>query len=347
MHSLPVRLLQQRQSAFQRYVVALLIVSASIWITLQLDRHHLGHLFSLNLAATVVATMYGGLGPGLIAGGVGALGMDYYFVEPRHSVEFGNPLNILRISLYSAVAFLISLLVDSLRKAYTDAERNRQAREELLSILAHDLRAPIAGIQLTAQVLTKAAESTDKIKIMEFSESIVQTTRRLNQLVCDVLDATRVESGRISLSRSDHDASDLMRDVINDFQPIAEERNIQLKCLSSLGMGMINCDRGKILQVLSNLVGNALKFTPENGTVTVAVEHVGDKWKFSVIDSGSGIPSAHLPQIFEKHWQPKEHRGQGIGLGLYIARGIVEAHGGSIWAESDAGTGASFFFLLP
>jgi signal transduction histidine kinase len=129
--------------------------------------------------------------------------------------------------------------------------------------------------------------------------------------------------------------------------PLAKERGVQLSVESAGEPVNVLADKERVSQVLSNLVGNALKFTPRGGAVTVLAEGLGDLVRLSVADNGPGVPPDHLPRLFERFWQAKRVSREGTGLGLYIAKGIVEAHGGRIWAESAPGNGSTFHFTLP
>ena len=133
---------------------------------------------------------------------------------------------------------------------------------------------------------------------------------------------------------------------MDTFRPIAEEKNISLTKMEGPPL-QASFDSDRVLQVLANLVGNSIKFTAPGGSVSIAVERVGEETRFSVRDTGSGIPADMLESIFQRFWQVGENDQRGLGLGLYISRCIVDAHGGRIWAESEVEKGSRFFFTIP
>lgn len=170
----------------------------------------------------------------------------------------------------------------------------------------------------------------------------------MDRLIDDLLDVERIEKGNLVLDRRRHDVATLVRDGLGLLEPLASQKSIDLRgVVASTESTEVLCDRGRLLQVLSNVVGNAIKFSPEGRAITVRAEP-GDEHVQFVEDQGPGIAAEQLPHVFDRYWQREEVRpGAGLGLGLAIAKGIVEKHGGRIWAESKPGRGAAFFFTLP
>jgi signal transduction histidine kinase len=165
-------------------------------------------------------------------------------------------------------------------------------------------------------------------------------------LIQDLLDVAKLEAGRLGIDPRPIEVAPVIAEAIDMLQPIAVEKSIRLDVVVADGLPTITADAGRVLQVLSNLVGNAVKFTPAGGRVTIRVEHVAGNVRFCVADTGAGIPPEQLPRIFGRFWQADRSDRRGIGLGLAIAKGIVEAHGGRISVESRVGEGTSFYFTL-
>jgi signal transduction histidine kinase len=139
----------------------------------------------------------------------------------------------------------------------------------------------------------------------------------------------------------------VIEDVCETLEPLASHQSLVLVCNTAAGLPPILVDGDRILQVFSNLVGNALKFTPAGGTITVQAEAADRAVRFSVADTGPGIPAEQIPRLWDRYWQASKTDHRGAGLGLAIAKGIVEAHGGQIWVESEVGRGTTFFFTVP
>jgi signal transduction histidine kinase len=161
-----------------------------------------------------------------------------------------------------------------------------------------------------------------------------------------LLDLARLEAGRLSLDRQPADLGALVNEALGVVQPLAQARQLLVQADCETQGALAVCDRERVLQVLSNLVGNAIAFTPPGGRVTVRARASGPEIVVSVADTGPGIPEDHQRLIFDRFWKSRSS-GQGSGLGLSIAKGIVEAHGGRIWVESSPGEGATFLFTLP
>jgi signal transduction histidine kinase len=169
----------------------------------------------------------------------------------------------------------------------------------------------------------------------------------MNRMIQDLLDVKRMESGRLGMDPQPESAASLVNDTVEMLRPIATGSTIALESEISENLLPVMADSARIQQVLSNLVGNAVKFTPRDGRVTVCAEPIDGGVRFGVKDNGPGIPPDQVPHIFGQFWQAMPSDRRGIGLGLAIAKGIVEAHGGMIWVESQVGVGSNFYFTLP
>jgi PAS domain S-box-containing protein len=222
------------------------------------------------------------------------------------------------------------------------SQRAVQAREEILAFVSHDLRSPLANISMAHELLSaQPREPAVSAKLSIIRRAVDRMTR----LIQDLLDAASLESGRFALAPRAEKASSLIGDVCELFVPQAAEKQLTLDCQVNDSLPRVFCDRDRVLQVLSNLVANAIKFTM-HGKVVVHAELAHDEVRFCVSDTGPGIGAEDLPRLFERFWRGGTDR-SGAGLGLAIAKGIVEAHGGRIWAESELGRGTRFYFVLP
>jgi signal transduction histidine kinase len=239
-----------------------------------------------------------------------------------------------------------ALAVDNAR-LYLESQQAVRAREEVLAIVSHDLRNPLNAITLSASLLKSApiADSDDAEQI----DVIQLSARRMSRLIEDLLDVTRMEGGKsLPIVPQRLDIDSLFREANEIFRPQANAASVALNCHMSDDLPDVYADRHRVLQVLSNLIGNAMKFTPKGGAVDVAGLAPGaTEVIISVSDNGPGIPQENLSDIFNPYWQAKRTARMGAGLGLPIAKGIVEAHGGRIWVESQQWKGTSFSFTLP
>jgi two-component system, sensor histidine kinase and response regulator len=223
------------------------------------------------------------------------------------------------------------------------AEAATRARDEVLAAVSHDLRNPLGTIHTSAALLLEI-ELPDDARRRQL-EIIRRTTERMNRLIQDLLDVARLESGFFAIEPGVERVGSLFAEIAEQFGPLAEEKQVRFEQRIADPEQCVRIDRGRIVQVASNLIGNALKFTPQGGRIMITAVATDDGVRCSVADSGPGIAREDLPRIFERFWQGGG-AAAGAGLGLAIAKGIVEAHGGRIWAES-SDTGATFHFTLP
>jgi signal transduction histidine kinase len=228
------------------------------------------------------------------------------------------------------------------RAAVRQASDAMAAREELMTIVAHDLRSPLHAIGLRATMLLKGSVEDGARRQAEAISGIVSRT---SQLLGSLLDAAMIDSGRLQLEKVRCEVGPLLDGVVGVHGGLAAAKRVELEVNVSQPDLTVSGDSRRIAQVLDNLVGNAIRFSPPEGRVHIAAEPEGAMVHFQVKDSGPGISAAQLPHVFERYWRAQRQTGTGIGLGLYIARNVVEAHGGTIWAENQEG--AVFHFTLP
>ena len=234
-------------------------------------------------------------------------------------------------------------LMEQERDAKERAEAAVRVRDETLGIVSHDLRNPLTKIALSADLLVEASQEEEP----QLIDTIRVAAGQMQRLIQDLLDVARVEAGRFSVYRNVIAAEPIVRHACESNQPIAEQRGQKIVCSIADGLPDICADRDRLVQVFSNLIGNAMKFTPERGTITVTARADEKHVVFQVADTGPGIPDADLKNVFRPYWQAKKTAFMGAGLGLAIVRGIIEAHGGTVWAENAPNGGAVFTFKIP
>ncbi|MDP9348416.1 MAG: HAMP domain-containing histidine kinase, partial [Gemmatimonadota bacterium] len=233
-------------------------------------------------------------------------------------------------------------------RLYGEAQQATRARDEMLAVVSHDLRNPLHAVLIASALLEEFPESQawaerDRKQV----EIIRRAADQMTRLIQDLVEVISLEAGPPPLQRAPLDAAGVVNGVVDMLLPIAEEKGVRLETEVAPELPALQADQGRLLQVFSNLVGNAVRFTPEGGTVRLAAERSERHVRFSVSDTGPGIPREHLPRLFDRFWQAQRGTGKGLGLGLAIAKGIVEAHGGRIRAESAPGEGTTFHFTLP
>lgn len=226
-----------------------------------------------------------------------------------------------------------------------DIARLYQGREDTLAVVSHDLRNPLNVIAVASAALRMG--TVPEAKKASYLEKIGRAVDRMNRLIQDLLDASRIEAGSVTFEWSSVEVSALVADALEMMRPLAESKSITLTSEVSANLPELRADRERLLQLFSNLLGNAIKFTTEGGTISLSAVPSSDGARFCVRDTGPGILEAHLTKIFDRYWQARRSDRSGAGLGLAIAKGITHAHCGEIWAESGPEKGASFYVTLP
>ena len=258
------------------------------------------------------------------------------------TAESGRRFQEEDLHLAMSLATRAALLVDNTR-LYAEARSAVRARDDMIAVVSHDLRDPLQSIAATAELLhlDKKGDRTESIEI------IALASRQMQRLVQDLLEVSRIDSGQLSIKKGRVDLASLAQQVQTLFQPQADARHVFLSSEGGADVPPVIGDGHRIQQVLSNLMGNALNFVPTGGRIQIGTQRRGDFVRVSVQDNGTGIPEEHLGRVFDRFWRGDQTRGLGAGLGLAVAKGIVEAHGGRIEVESRVGLGSTFSFTLP
>jgi PAS domain S-box-containing protein len=226
-----------------------------------------------------------------------------------------------------------------------------QARDDMMGIVSHDLRNPANAVKMLARsILEGNRQHQLPSSVVDSVQVIRQAAEQMDALIQDLLDITRLEGGRLVVAPKLVDADWLMSRSIETLRPLADAGGVSLAAELASDLPTLIVDPDRMRQLLSNVIGNAIKFTPAGGAVMTTVRATDEGVQFTVTDSGGGIPAEQLPFVFDRFFQtsgPRLHARHGAGLGLPISRGIVEAHGGRIWIESLVGKGTSVHFLVP
>jgi signal transduction histidine kinase len=237
----------------------------------------------------------------------------------------------------AALALENSLLLDTVRAAL-------RSREEIVSVVSHDLRNPVAAVKMLSRAALRDLGSDSRTENILL---IAKAAEQMDALIRDLLDVNRLDAGKLTIHAEPLDPSDLLNGSLQTLLPLVEEKSIELDLQLEPGLPRVMADSERVQQTISNLIGNAIKFTPTGGKIIVRTRSTGGELIVSVIDNGAGIPAEQLPKVFDRYWQSARTDREGAGLGLAIAKGIVEGHGGRIWIESTRGEGTTASFTLP
>ena len=247
------------------------------------------------------------------------------------------------LTIATELASRAALLVDNAR-LYAEARSAVRARDDMIAVISHDLRDPLQTISTAASAMRLAPQSLEN---GDSIESIALASMQMRRLVADLLDLTLIEAGRLSIVREPVDLRDLLREAQTLLQPQVDAANVRIETRLGGDLPAVSIDRHRVMQVLVNLMGNALKFGAAAGLVILGAERQDSTIRIWVEDTGVGISPDQLDHVFDRFWQADRRARRGAGLGLAVAKGIVEAHGGQIGVTSRPGAGSTFFFTLP
>jgi signal transduction histidine kinase len=224
------------------------------------------------------------------------------------------------------------------------AELLAQAREDVLGVVAHDLRNPLNLIQMTAELMIDEVLPLAKRK--EMLDIALRAAKQMNRLIDDLLDTVRLQAGRLSLDVEEVSVDAIMKQAEETYRPLAQRRHLHFETAAQ-GGAMVRADPARVSQIVGNLIGNAIKFSREDGSVKLRATSEDKQVVFQVVDDGPGIPPDNMSHLFDNFWQARKNDRRGVGLGLAIVKELVEAHGGKIWVESQVDHGSTFSFSLP
>jgi PAS domain S-box-containing protein len=262
------------------------------------------------------------------------------------SSESGRRYDEDDLALAEELARRAALAVDNAR-LFHEAQQATRARDEMLAIVAHDLRSPLNAVSMSCSLLLDSASGGERPTEQKQLTIMHRATERMNRLIQDLLDVERIDQGRLAVEPRPETMVAIVRDAVDMLRPLADAQALVLESEIADDLPKVLADPPRIQQVLSNLIGNAIKFTPRGGRIILRANPESAEVRLAVIDTGPGIPPDQLPHVFGRFWQARANDARGIGLGLAIARGIVEAHKGRIWVESRLGEGSTFYITLP
>jgi K+-sensing histidine kinase KdpD len=331
-----------------RYGVAVASTVVALGVSIVLRPVFETKSYLIFFAALTLSAWFGGHGPALLTTVLTIAFVDYYFLPPVHTFASLHPLDLIAFVVFGLIGALISSLMQAEKRARADAERANAQIVRYMGIVTHEIRTPLSAIKGFASTLLAEDIAFDADQQREFLQIINSEADRLNGMVEDLLELSRIESGRLSTSMTLCSLSGIIALIKPTLGVLADNHHLVIDLPDDLPP--VLADRHRIAQVLSNLVTNAAKFSRHDTEIRIQVSVIDDYLQIDVSDEGSGIPIEERETIFEPFRQGEKESQQssrGAGLGLAICRGIVEAHGGRIWVQDTASSGATIRFTLP
>jgi signal transduction histidine kinase len=348
-------LLKPANSVPRRVGLALLIGVAGLAIAQVTESYLPGEqVLLVMLSAAVLCALYCGFMIGALSSLALACAHIYFFQEPRRTIVVPTEAQIFEVLFFLISALFVGWVSSVLRAAYYQAEQAKreaqsaaQATEDVVAIVSHDLKNPLSAIQINVQLLMRNPNVQSDSMIVKSVTAIERSSARAISLIRDLLDSEKIRTGNMTADLEVCSLKALIHEVKEMMAPVISSKSQHLVIHEPEHDLSLPFDYGRLFQVLSNLCGNASKFTAQGGTVEVGWQGHEHEVRVYVRDTGSGIPPEQVPRLFDRHWQASKTARQGTGLGLAIAKGIVEAHGGRIWVNSAVGQGSTFWFSIP
>ncbi|MBK8169204.1 MAG: response regulator [Sandaracinaceae bacterium] len=256
----------------------------------------------------------------------------------RESADFVGAEHLVVVQLARTAVLAMENIV-----LLEDARLSARARQEIVTVVSHDLRTPLNAFSLGLEILERKSAGEEQPVLPRLRRNIAS----MENLIRDILDVTRIQDAKLALRVSIADVREIVRDVSEELSPVAEKNGLRIEVELPADALRASCDRARMHQALVNLGSNAVKFTSSGGRITLRAMHLDGHARFEVEDTGGGVSQESLPFLFERLFQDPAHTDRGAGLGLYITKGIVESHGGTVGVESVKGCGAKFWINLP
>lgn len=337
------------------YLFAALVVAVISLLAAQLKQESVALFTIFHLFAVFMISVFSGYGPGYLAGVLAALSVDFHYIRP-YGQNYGSPAAIaffvLTLVMINATLFIVGLLQKAAKDALDTkrvADAAVKSREDALAVIAHDLRQPIAMLLLQSQVILKGIEENRDVDLEGKLRRSVSTLKRMDQLIQDLLESAKVDSESLALFTEPVDLCSLTNSIVAEYLHQAAQKAIRFEVkVPEQSLPLVKADKNRLMRVISNLVTNSLKFTPNGGAIEIALEMPDPGHEqFRITNTGPEIPAEQVPNLFKRNWQERHTAHLGSGLGLYICQGIIKAHSGSIWYEPHPEAGPSFCFRLP
>lgn len=350
------------------YAAALASVAAvSVLISLVEQYAHLANISMLYLIAVLATATAFGSGPAVLAAVAAFLTFNWFFVHPVHTLTVAEPSEWVTLILFLVTAVVTGQLAAGQRRRADEAEQREQQavlrarlqeqaaeteilrrtdelKDALLNAASHNLRTPLASIITWAGSLRSKDVVWSEGERREMAEAIEHEATRLNHIVGNLLDLSRIEAGGLKPAKEWHDLRSLVDDVVGRIAPMADGHQLDVRVPDDLTP--VPLDWVQMDQVLSNLLENAVRHTPSGTCIVISAEPRADQVQVEIEDDGPGIPEQVMARLFEPFFRDDGASPGGVGLGLPVARGLVEGHGGRMWVENGSG-GARFIFTLP
>jgi signal transduction histidine kinase len=336
--NLVLSLMLSKRTPLLNYLLALAIAIFCLALS-QMSHEYLGGLrYIWPLSGSIIAAVFLGSGPALFCCAVAVLALDF----------LPGPAVLVRLSVVVVTTLVVSKIASEAREGYLQAEKQAAARQQIVDIVSHDVRNPLASIQMYASLLLKQFRTPSKgINEVQLVDGILRSTNRIRQITSDLLDASQKEMGRFSIKPSVENLNSIVDDTLSAFRVLAQSSHLEFEVKLFAPDVQVTADRSRLIQALSNVVHNAIKFSPEGGVVRITAEENGGQLRISVSDQGPGIPVEKMPHIFDRYWTEKSEVNLGTGLGLFISRGIATSHGGDLSVANGPAGGAVFTFTFP
>jgi signal transduction histidine kinase len=328
-----------RLAVARRYAMSVFTAAAVTLGRLRLDpwMGHTRNRHLIFLPTVMLIAWLWGFGPGLLGAALFTVALRVFWTPPESFIHANSD-----VALFLLVSALICATIRSLQRARQRADEAMRAREQLLAVVAHDLTSPLHAVKLAEERIRLAPRD---VPLLERSlKTIRHASSRMDHLLRDLVDTTHIEHDELAVTLRAEPVAPIVQEVAHLFAAQAQEARLTLEVSAPPAPSVVDCDRDRLMQVLGNLMGNALKFTPEGGRVAVRALDREEAVRFEVEDSGAGISPEHLPHIFERF---RSFDARGTGLGLYIARSLVAAHAGELSVQSRLGHGTTFWFEVP
>jgi signal transduction histidine kinase len=338
-----------RYKTLLAYSLGVIIAIINIYVTSQLmfvSQHDFLLLGLLLIFAGILSASFGYL---LAASMAQSLSLLQKGAQRIARGDFSARVYLTEMDELSEVAEAFNRMGDELQKSFARQKELEQARRDLIAAVSHDLRTPLTSIRAMIEALADGVV-TEPPMVQRYYGTIRSQTENLSGLINDLFELSQLETGQIQLAVETVNMNDLLSDVLESMQAQARAKGVSLKGIFSEDMPLIKAELAKIQRVIYNLVQNAIRHTPASGSISLATEVVPEGIQVEVVDTGEGIAPEDLPHIFDQFFRGEKSRSRetgGAGLGLAIAKRIIEAHHGHIWVESQVGQGTRFRFVLP
>ncbi len=338
-----------RQKTLLAYSLGVIIAIINIYVTSRLmfvSQHDFLLLLLLLIFAGILSASFGYL---LAASMAQSLQQLCLGARQIAAGDFSTRVHLNEVDELSEVADAFNLMADELQKSFARQRELEQARRDLIAAVSHDLRTPLTSMRAMVEALADGVVA-EPVTVQRYYGSLQSQIENLSGLINDLFDLAQLETGQIQLALEAVNLNDLLSDVLESMQAQAQAKGVSLTGRFDNDLPPVPAELAKIQRVLYNLVQNAIRHTPPGGAITLTTQTVPEGVQVAVTDTGEGIAPADLPHLFEQFFRGDKSRSRetgGAGLGLAIAKRIIEAHQGRIWVESQLGQGARFCFILP